>query len=254
MGIEDLFYNIGLSVEKLYNGTKRTVKQALLPTPSEKPPSWISTRFIRQKEFTPHEAISLHTQLCFIVYLVLSFAVVFLTVNPWYVLTIFVLYFLYVRYIFRRYGEFLIDEKSYRAFYFYISVISFLAIFGYSILRDLSLTAYYYYAYIGLVTLVVLFFRYYFKSHYGRDYTYGVVEEAKNDLVRVFVHDDIAANVKPGRYWVPAVPDAEPGRIVKLLVEERSMRSSVPVRVLEVYLGDAGQSSQTETEPKDETE
>lgn len=121
-------------------------------------------------------------------------------------------------------------------FYLVVSTIAFVSYVGYVLLRRLSLDAYWYYAYLGVIGLVVILFRHYFKSRYGRDYTYGVVEEVKNDLVKVFVHDDMAANVKPGYYWVPAVPDAEPGVVVKLLVEERVFRSSRPIRILEVYL------------------
>ncbi len=251
MDIEDVFYNTGLWVEKSYKGIIRAVKQALLPVPSEKPPSWVLARFIGRKEFTPHEAVSLHVQLCFIIYLIVSFVVVFFTMNPWYILAVFVFYFLYLRYVFGRYGAFLIDDGPYRAFYYDISVISFIAVFGYSTLKNFSLAAYYYYVYVGLVTLMVLLFRYYFKSRYGRDYTYGVVEEVKNDLVRVFVHDDIAANVKPGYYWLPAISDAEPGSVVKILVEEKALKSARPTRIIEVYLD---QSSQRETEPKAATE
>jgi len=254
MSLEDLLYDIGLLVERLYTNTVNAVKGFLLPTPSERLPSWISRRLLKGKKFTPHEVVSLYLQVFFLGYLVLSFGLVFLSFNYWYFIASFLFYFLGLRYILCRYSGFLIDENAYRSFYYGISTISFVALLGYLLLRQVNIGIQYYYIYVGIIVLVVILFRHYFKSRYGRDYTYGIVEEVKNDLVRVFVHDDIAANVKPGRYWVPAVPDAKPGRVVKLLLEDRTMRGAVPSRILEVYLEDLDQSSQTETEPKDETE
>ncbi|WP_297417322.1 DUF2101 family protein [Thermococcus sp.] len=45
--------------------------------------------------------------------------------------------------------------------------------------------------------------------------------------------------------------DAEPGSVVKILVEEKALKSARPTRIIEVYLD---QSSQRETEPKAATE
>ncbi|MBP1911756.1 putative membrane protein [Thermococcus stetteri] len=190
-------------------------------------------------------------QLAFLAYLVVALILVFLNL-PWIFLAVSLLYILYLRYLLVTYQEFILEYSAYKTFYFWLSIIAIFAYGGYFAVRKYAFSPYHFYLYILLVLAVVLSFRYYFKSRYGRDYTYGVVEEVKNDLVKVFVHDDIAANVKPGYYWVPAVPDAEPGLVVKLLVEERAFRSARPVRILEVYL--ESQSSQTETEPKEETE
>ncbi|WP_342781736.1 DUF2101 family protein [Thermococcus aciditolerans] len=229
-----------------------TIREFLFPAPSVKPPGLKITRGVMEKRnFTFHELISLHLQLCFMTYLAVSFVLVFLTTRPWYIPALSIPYFLYLRYFLIRYGSFLIEEKPYRVFYYGISTISFLAFLGYSLLKLASPEIYHYYAYVGIIALAVLLFRHYFKATFGRDYTYGTVEEVKGDLVRVFIHDDIAANIKPGFYWLPAVEEAEPGRVVKVLVEDRTFRSARPVRILEIYLG---QSSQSSTEPKEETE
>ena len=69
----------------------------------------------------------------------------------------------------------------------------------------------------------------------------------------VSVHDDIRANVKPGKYWVDNTEDVEVGDVVKILIEERIFRSSIPKRVLEVHKPKPS-SSETSTEPKAESE
>ncbi|BAD85850.1 hypothetical membrane protein, conserved [Thermococcus kodakarensis KOD1] len=248
LDVGDILYSIGERVEKVAKRTAGVMKMMLKPIPSARPPkSWP----IQKQWMTPHEVTSLLLQLIFLGYLVTGVVVAYLG----YFLALIILsafYFLVLRFILVRYSDYILDFEAYRVFYLVVSTIAFVSYVGYVLLRRLSLDAYWYYAYLGVIGLVVILFRHYFKSRYGRDYTYGVVEEVKNDLVKVFVHDDMAANVKPGYYWVPAVPDAEPGVVVKLLVEERVFRSSRPIRILEVYLDT--QSSQTETEPKDETE
>lgn len=248
LDVGDILYSIGERVEKVAKRTAGVMKMMLKPIPSARPPkSWP----IQKQWMTPHEVTSLLLQLIFLGYLVTGVVVAYLG----YFLALIILsafYFLVLRFILVRYSDYILDFEAYRVFYLVVSTIAFVSYVGYVLLRRLSLDAYWYYAYLGVIGLVVILFRHYFKSRYGRDYIYGVVEEVKNDLVKVFVHDDMAANVKPGYYWVPAVPDAEPGVVVKLLVEERVFRSSRPIRILEVYLDT--QSSQTETEPKDETE
>ncbi len=247
MSIEGFLYTIGEAVE----GFVVHIKSFLFPEPSKRPPSLRVTRKLVRSRVTLHELLSLHLQLCFLLYLLLNFAVVLLTGNPLWVLLLAVPYFLYLRYFFNRYGHFLLDERPYRVFYTVISALSFLAFFGYSLVRLYAGGILYVYAYVTGIALLVLLFRWYFRRTFGRDYTYGTVEELKGDLARVFVHDDIAANVKPGLYWLPAVPDLEPGVVVKVLVEDRAFRSAKPVRIIEVYLP---QSSQSSTEPKNATE
>jgi len=227
----DLLYSLGKAIEEF-----------LFPSPSEEPPKFRLTSKLVKSEVTLHELVSLHLQLCFISYLLLNFLLALLTRDPLPIIMIALPYFLYLRYLFRRYGHFLLDERPYRVFYMAISGITFVAFLAYTLfLRS---------AWISLPVLVaVLLFRWYFRRTFGRDHTYGIVEELKGDLARVFVHDDMAANVKPGRYWLPAVPGLEPGTVVKVLVEERPLRSARPVRIIEVY-----QSSQSSTEPKKATE
>ncbi|CAI1492405.1 Putative membrane protein [Thermococcus nautili] len=247
MAVDEFLYSIGEGVERIASA----FRSFLFPEPSENPPRFGFTRRLVKSRVTLHELFSLHLQLCFLLYLVLNFVVVFLVSSPLWVLILAVPYFLYLRYIFNRYGHFLLEEKPYRVFYTVISALSFLAFFGYSIVRLYAGGVLYVYAYVMGIAVLVLLFRWYFKRTFGRDYTYGVVEELKGDLVRVFVHDDLSANVKPGLYWLPAVPDAEPGRVVKVLVEDRAFRSAKPVRIIEVYLS---QSSQSSTEPKNAME
>lgn len=252
MGLTDGLYRIGTVAERAFYKTRDAIRYVINPSPSKTPPSHrLLSQLVREKKFTPHELISLHLQLCFMMYIAMSFVVTFLADTPSYILVISVPYFIYLHYFLTRYGNFLIKEKPYKVFYYGISAISLLAFLGYSLLKLTSTEVYHYYAYVGTIALAVLLFRHYFKATFGRDYTYGTVEEVKDDLVRVFIHDDIAANIKPGFYWLPAVEEAEPGRVVKVLVEDRAFRSARPVRILEVYFG---QSSQSSTEPKEETE
>ncbi|NJE00511.1 DUF2101 family protein [Thermococcus sp. JdF3] len=252
MSLEDTLYDIGRVAEEAVIKAGNKIRKLAFPTPSKSPPRFpLSSRIMRAKTFTIHELISLHLQLCFMAYLAANFLIILLGGKPVHVLSVAVPYFIYLRYVLIRHGSFLIEEKPYRVFYYGISTISFLAFLGYSLLRLTSPEIYHHYAYVSAIAIVVLAFRHYFKATFGRDHTYGVVEEVRNDLVRVFIHDDIAANVKPGLYWLPAVPEAEPGRVVKVLVEDRAFRSARPSRILEVYLD---QSSQSSTEPKEETE
>jgi len=247
MGLDELLYSIGEGAERLASA----LKSLLYPRPSDEPPSFRLTSRLVKSRVTVHELLSLHLQLCFLAYLVLNFAVVFLTRSPLWVTAAAVPYFLYLRYLFGRYGSFLLDERPYRVFYTGISVLSLLAFLGYSLVRLYAGSVIYVYIYVLLVAVLVLLFRWYFKRTFGRDYTYGTVEDARGDLIRVFVHDDLPANVKPGLYWLPAVPDAKPGAVVKILVEDRTFRSAKPVRIIEVYLS---QSSQSSTEPKNAME
>jgi len=254
MTFEDFLYSLGERVETIGTSIRRFFGLLFRPEPLEKPPAFRFTARLVKRRVTVHELISLHLQLMFLAYLFLNFLVVLLTRSALLVVLIAVPYFTYLRYFIGRYGSFMLDVRPYRFFYYGVSLISFFAFLGYVLLRKLLPVVLYYYAYLVAVVFSVLLFWWYFKRTFGRDYAYGTVEEVKGDLVRVFVHDDICANVKPGLYWVPATPDAEPGRVVKVLVEERFMRGAVPVRILEVYLSEPSQSSQTETPPNDEIE
>jgi len=252
MGLSDFLYSLGEGVERLIRGIKTALLELLFPGPREEPPSYpISTRVVRKRKLTVHELISLHLQLVFLAYLTFGAVSLFLPFGPYVFVAVSVVYFLHLRVLFRRYGNLLLDPNPYRFFYLGVSAIAFLAFLGFMLLRRFAPGVYYYYGYVAVVTGAVLLFRWYFKYRYGRDYTHGIVEEVRGDLVRVFINDDIAANIKPGHYWVPAVPDAEVGRVVKVLLEERFMKGAVPVRILEVYLS---QSSHTETEPKEASE
>ncbi|WP_297466322.1 DUF2101 family protein [Thermococcus sp.] len=250
MSIDDFLYSLGGAVERVIMLVIRGLKSFFFPRPRKSPPSFpISGRL--SSKYTPHERVSLHLQLLFILYIASSFVLVALVNRPFLFLALSCVYLLYLRYALNAYGDFLIDPAPYRFFYYGLSLLSFLVFVGYLVLKRLNENVVWYYAYLLAVVVSVIAFWIYFKRKFGRDYTYGVVEEVKNDLLRVFVHDDISANVKPGFYWLPAVPDAEPGRVVKVLVENRAFRGARPVRILEVYLS---QSSQSSTEPKNATE
>ncbi|NJE03781.1 DUF2101 family protein [Thermococcus sp. MV11] len=247
MGLEDFLYRIG---ESVYSAGAK-VRAFLFPTPGERPPDFSLMKRLTKKPLTVHEFLSLRLQVAFLLYLFANLAMLLLRLNPIWIAVFGGLYFLYIRYTLAKNWSFFIDPEPYRAFYYGISAVTLAAFLGYTLVRRVATSVYYYYGYLLVVFAAVMAFRWYFKQRYGRDYTYGIVEEVKGDLVRVFVHDDIAANVKPGHYWVDAVEDLAVGRVVKLLVEDRKLRGAVPIRILEVYLG---QSSHISTEPKEETE
>ncbi|BAA30450.1 DUF2101 family protein [Pyrococcus horikoshii] len=245
MSLENLLYSIGLAMEKVFI----KIKEFLLPKPTENPESFRFLRKLVKRNITYHELVSLRLQLIFIIYLISLLLITMLLKDPLTLLLTFVIEFLYIRYTIIRNWNLIIGPRAYRFFYYGISTITFVAFLGYVLIRKVATELIYYLTYISSIFVIVVVFRYYFKHKFGRDYTYGIIEEVKEDLVRVFVHDDIAANVKPGYYWVPKVSEAKEGDIVKLLVENRTFRSSIPVRILEV-----SQSSQTSTEPKEESE
>ncbi|WP_297498997.1 DUF2101 family protein [Thermococcus sp.] len=251
MTIDEILYTIGAVIEGAGKRLYSALLTFFLPRPRKSPPSFRLLQRLVRKNVTVHEFISLELQLTLLLYLLISLLIVVLMRNLWIFGLVTVFIFLALRYMLVSKRDFIIGFSAYRFFYCGLFFISAGAFGGYLLLRAHVRGVYHYYSYLLTTLVAVIAFRQYFRSRYGRDYTYGIVEEVKNDLIRVFVHDDIGANVKPGHYWVPAVPDAEPGGIVKLLVEERAMRSSVPVRILEVHLD---QSSQTETEPKEEAE
>ncbi|ASJ10373.1 hypothetical protein A3L12_03190 [Thermococcus sp. P6] len=248
MDVEEFLYRVGELVE---SGIDR-LRDFFMPSPSERPPDFRYLRRLFKKPLTVHEYLSLRLQMAFTGYLILNFILLLIRADPLWLVGLAVVYFPFLRYTLIKNRNFFVEYEPYRFFYYGISAILLGVFLGYALIRGKAPEAYYYYAYLLFVLVVVLVFRWYFKSKYGRDYTYGIVEEIKGDLVRIFVHDDMAANVKPGHYWVDAVGDLEVGRVVKLLVEDRTFRGAVPVRIIEVYLTD--QSSQSSTEPKKETE
>ncbi|ASJ03858.1 DUF2101 family protein [Thermococcus barossii] len=251
MSVEDFLYRIGESVDSVIHG----IISFINPTPSEEPPSFRYLGRLVKKRLTTHEYLSLKLQIAFLLYLIMNLILLFLRASPLWLVGVAVVYFLYLRYTLVRNREFFVEHEPYRFFYYAISLISFAVFTGYTVVRRIATSIYYYYAYLLIAFVAVMAFRWYFKQRYGRDYTYGVVEEIKGEVVKVFVHDDIAANVKPGHYWVDAVEDLEVGRVVKLIVEDRKLKGAVPLKIIEVYLSDIeNQSSHSSTEPKEETE
>ncbi len=252
MDIGDMLYRIGEGVERFFSVLVSLLSELVKPVPSNEAPNpRIFKKFIKHG-LTPHEYASLTLQILFLSYLLVSILAILIRkeVIP-VILIIAGIYGLLLRHVLIRWQSFIINYRAYLLFYLGLFGISFSALISYEIIRHSSPKLYWYYLYLAGLVIVLLIFRHYFKQKYGRDYTYGIVEEVKNDLVRVFVNDDIAANVKPGYYWLPKVPEAEPGRVVKILVRERSFRSSIPERILEVHLIE---SSQISTEPKNATE
>ncbi len=245
--VENILYRVGDAVYSFFHD----LIGFLNPSSREKPPEFGKLRKLIRRDLTPHEFLSLKLQVSFLLYLVFGLLVLILKANPLWIFGSGIVEFLYVRYLINSYHEFLIDPRAYKAFYYTITWLTFGAFAGYIIMRRIATEVYYYYTYLIAILVITMAFREIFGRRYGRDYTYGIVEDVKNDLARVFIHDDIAANVKPGHHWLPAVPGAKPGAIVKVLVEDRVFRSARPLRILEVH---PTQSSQSETEPKDAAE
>ncbi|WP_175060144.1 DUF2101 family protein [Thermococcus sp. 2319x1] len=252
MTLDEIFYRVGELAEKSAKWIVRCIKEIANPTTSKTPPKFKLLRKLIKRELTVHELLSLSIQLSFVAYLILSLLLV-LFGNELYLTLFFALYFAYLRYTILKNQEFFIEVEPYRFFYYGLTAIGFLSFIGYLVVRRLAENVYYFYAYLMIIFIAVLGFRYLYKSRFTRDWTYGVVEEVKGELVKIGVHDDIRANVKPGKYWVESSEDVEVGDIVKVLVEERIFRSSIPKRVLEVYRTKPS-SSETSTEPKAESE
>ena len=248
MGVEDFLYRIG---ESVYSAGAR-IRDFIFPTPNKQPPTFTLLKKFTKKPLTVHEFLSLRLQVVFIGYLIINVAILLLRLHPVWIAAVGVMYLMYLHYTFTKNQAFFIDPRPYKVFYYGISLVTLAAFIGYALLRMIATSIYYYYSYLLAVFAAVMVFRWYFKQRYGRDYTYGVVEEIRGNVVRVFVHDDIAANVKPGYYWIDAVEDLEAGRIVKILVEDRKFRGAIPTRIIEVYFED--QSSQSSMEPKKATE
>lgn len=250
MAVDEFLYSLGELVERSGRDAFEFIRSLILPRAGESPPRMrIIPRLVR-KNVTLHELLSLKLQLIFLTYLLLGLATVFMGSSGLFV-AVSVLYLLYLRSLLVQNRNFFIEYEPYRAFYYGLSLIAVLSYGGYLLLRRYASEVYYFYGYLVGVFIAVGLFRHLFRSRYGREWTYGVVEEIKGDLVKISTHDDIRANVRPGAYWVEGTEGVEVGAVVKVLVEERLLKGAVPGRILEVY---PLQSSQTSTEPKEETE
>ncbi|WP_048150001.1 DUF2101 family protein [Palaeococcus ferrophilus] len=248
MAVDEFLYSLGELVERSGRDAFEFIHSLIIPRPREKPPRIrIISRLVRKK-VTIHELLSLKLQLTFMAYLLVGLATVFAGDSGLFVV-VSALYLLYMRSILVQNCNFFIEYEPYRAFYYGLSLIAVLSYGGYILLRRYASGVYYFYGYLVAVFVAVGLFRHVFRSRYGREWTYGVIEEIKGDLVRISTHDDVSANVRPGTYWVEGAEGVEVGAVVKVLVEERPLKGAVPRRVLEVY-----ESSQTSTEPKEETE
>jgi uncharacterized membrane protein len=62
-----------------------------------------------------------------------------------------------------------------------------------------------------------------FRLKYGRNYTYGVVQDVSGDKAMVMVGYDLRSNVKSGIYTVDSFAKVEKGNAVKLSVERPMM-------------------------------
>ena len=253
MNFDEILYKIGEIAEKSGDWIKNTLRELAKPTPSKTSPKFKLLRKLIKRELTVHELLSLNLQLSFISYLVLSLLVVVFFGDELYLGSLFVVYFLYLRYILLKNRGFFIEVEPYRFFYYGLTAIGFLSFLGYLLIRRFAKNVYYFYTYLIAIFVIVLAFRHIYKLKFTRDWTYGIVEDIKGELVLVSVHDDIRANVKPGKYWVDNTEDVEVGDVVKILIEERIFRSSIPKRVLEVHKPKPS-SSETSTEPKAESE
>jgi len=253
MDLDGILYKIGEIAEAFTGKSIQWIKDIVNPTPFQKPPRFKILKKLIKRELTVHELLSLNLQLSFIFYLLLALLLIVLFGNELYLTIISVVYFIYLRYTLLKNRDFFIEVEPYRFFYYGLTAIGFLSFLGYLLIRRFAKNVYYFYTYLIAIFVVVLAFRYIYKSKFTRDWTYGIVEDIKGELVLVSVHDDIRANVKPGKYWVDNTEDVEVGDVVKILIEERIFRSSLPKRVLEVHKAKPS-SSETSTEPKAESE
>jgi uncharacterized membrane protein len=257
MTMDEILYKVGEAAEsfaiKFARFINETIREIAKPTPSQKPPTFKLLKKLIKRQLTTHEFLSLKLQLSFVTYLVLSLVIVLLFGSEIYLGVLFACYFLYLRHLILKNRDFFIEVEPYRFFYYGLTLIAFLSFLGYLVVRRFAKNVYYFYGYLVAIFGIVLIFRHLYKSKFTRDWTYGVVEEVKGELVKVDVHDDIRANVKPGKYWVESAEKVEVGDIVKVLVEERVFRSSIPKRILEVHKAKPS-SSNTSTEPKAESE
>ncbi|WP_456326389.1 DUF2101 family protein [Palaeococcus sp. (in: euryarchaeotes)] len=245
MNLEESLYRVGELAESIW----KQLLKFIFPEPKENPPRFKVLKKIIRRKVSVHEMLSLKLQLSFILYLVIALLLVLFTQNVLYLTLLSTLYFLYIRAIISWNRRFFIEYEPYRAFYYGLTGIAFASYLGYLIMRRTAPSIYYFYGYLVAIFVAVFLFRYIFRAKYRREWTYGVVEEVKGDLVKISTHDDIRANIKPGEYWVDRSEKVEVGSVVKVLVEEHILRGAVPKRIMEVY-----ESSKTSTEPKAESD
>jgi len=244
MGIVEVLEDMGRIVESFFSFLVCLVH----PTPNKKPSTFkFLSKLVKNNKITLHELLSLKLQISLLTYLVLSLSIILMSLSPWLLVLLGVLYIAYVRCLVISNWNYFIEPEPYRIFYYSIFLVSFGAFIGYTLLKLFRVPLYILYLYLLLIFVVVLGFRQYFKTNYGRDWTYGEVIEVGNGVVRVFVHDDIRANAKPGYYWVEG-KNVEVGSIVKVQVRDRNLKGSIPIRIV------SNQSSQTSEEPKTERE
>ncbi|NPA97818.1 MAG: DUF2101 domain-containing protein, partial [Crenarchaeota archaeon] len=187
MSLEELLYSIGEKTERFFVLLRCFLKELMVPTQKDKPPNFTILKRIIRRDLTIHELLSLRLQLVFLVYLLVSLLIVMFSRSLLYLFGIFILELEYVRLVVNWYRDFFVDVKPYRFFYYGVSFISFVAFEGYIFIQREFNEISYGMVYLLMILGVVLLFRWYFKQRFGRDYTYGIVEEVKNDLVRVFV-------------------------------------------------------------------
>lgn len=88
---------------------------------------------------------------------------------------------------------------------------------------------------VGLVLGMVLVGFAGFKLKYGRDYTYGEVQEIKGEKAMVKIGYDIRSNVKHGIYLLESPSGLKPGDEVKIAVDRSifGLKGSRPATILE---------------------
>jgi len=122
------------------------------------------------------------------------------------------------------------DYMAYRNFFLgYIAISLLIYLFNLFLEEGVYLR----YVYLIFFTLVVVGgFSYLFKSLYGRDYTYGVVEEGGEPAVVRFSYD-LLSGVKAGKVILENSLEAGEGQVVKVRVEKGffNIRGSRPVEM-----------------------
>ena len=172
MNFDEILYKIGEVAEKSGDWIKNTLREVAKPTPSKTSPKFKLLRKLIKRELTVHELLSLNLQLSFISYLMLSLLVVVLFGNEFYLGSLFVVYFLYLRYILLKNRDFFIEVEPYRFFYYGLTAIGFLSFLGYLLIRRFAKNVYYFYAYLITIFVIVLLFRYIYKLKFTRDWMY----------------------------------------------------------------------------------
>lgn len=131
------------------------------------------------------------------------------------------------------------DYPAYRTFIILSTAISSAIIF----LRKILITEFPlmisspYQALIPILLIIVAVFSTFiaFRIKYGRNYTYGIVTEVKNNKAAVKVNYDIKSNVKNGLFLLESLPNVQPGDEVKISVDRSilGLKGSEPTTILE---------------------